>query len=182
MPIVGISICLVIRAASSNSSNNLRVPVAPQTVFVGHDDEVRYDGVDEFVRLKQVVRIGDAAVALVAHGRCFVNQYTVAGHTADNVVQNSPVQIVRDDHTVVAHVLEWKGAPGFEIGLDQSDVSAVGKNARTPAYASPLLAYKETFGTVLKGADARTEAQANANLMDFLVDDVKRARRSLSSR
>jgi hypothetical protein len=61
------------------------------------------------------------------------------------------------------------------------DISAMGKNTRTPAYTSPMLAYKDIFGTVMKGADAAIETEANANLMDFLVDDVKRAQKVLPS-
>ena len=61
------------------------------------------------------------------------------------------------------------------------DISAMGKNTRTPAYTSAMLAYKDIFGTVMKGADAEVETRANVNLMDFLVDDVKRARKSLNS-
>lgn len=62
------------------------------------------------------------------------------------------------------------------------DISAKGKNSRTPAYASPLLAYKDIFGTVLSGDQARLEAEANQNLMDFLIDDVKHAQKSLGSK
>lgn len=75
----------------------------------------------------------------------------------------------------------------FHIGVKSDelfrylDISAQGKNTRTPAYASPLLAYKDIFGTVMKGDNAEVEAEANANLMDFLVSDVKRARRSLNA-
>lgn len=61
------------------------------------------------------------------------------------------------------------------------DISASGKNARTAAYASPKLAYKEIFGTVLAGPQAKVEADANRNLMDFLIDDVKQAQKRLSS-
>ncbi|MEZ5299531.1 MAG: DUF1552 domain-containing protein [Verrucomicrobiales bacterium] len=61
------------------------------------------------------------------------------------------------------------------------DISAQGKNTRTPAYASAALAYKEIFGTVMTGDHAKVEVAAQRNLMDFLVDDVKRAKRSLNS-
>lgn len=61
------------------------------------------------------------------------------------------------------------------------DISAQGKNTRTPAYASPMLAYKEIFGTVMTGDKAKVESEAHRNLMDFLVDDVKRAKKSLNS-
>ncbi|BCX49028.1 hypothetical protein HAHE_29360 [Haloferula helveola] len=73
----------------------------------------------------------------------------------------------------------------FHIGTEPTElfrylsISAMGKNTRTPAYASPMLAYKDIFGTVMKGADAEVEAAANANLLDFLVDDVKRAKKVL---
>lgn len=75
----------------------------------------------------------------------------------------------------------------FHIGTKEDelfrylDISAMGKNTRTPAYVSPMLAYKDIFGTVMKGADAGIELQAKANLMDFLVDDVKRARKRLTA-
>jgi hypothetical protein len=62
------------------------------------------------------------------------------------------------------------------------DISAQGKNTRTPAYASAMLAYKEIFGTVMTGDNARVETLARRNLMDILVDDVKRTRKSLNSR
>ena len=61
------------------------------------------------------------------------------------------------------------------------DVSALSKNTRTPAYASPMLAYRDIFGTVMKGKGARLEAEANRNLMDFLVDDVKALRTRLGA-
>lgn len=75
----------------------------------------------------------------------------------------------------------------FHIGLKSDelfrylDISAQGKNTRTPAYASAMLAYKEIFGTVMTGDDAKIEAVAHQNLMDFLVDDVKRVKKSLNS-
>ena len=74
----------------------------------------------------------------------------------------------------------------FHIGVKPGElfryltISASGKNTRTPAYASPALAYKDIFGTVMTGETAKIEHQADQNLMDFLVDDVKRAQRSLN--
>ena len=61
------------------------------------------------------------------------------------------------------------------------DISAQGKNTRTPAYVSATLAYKDIFGTVMTGDTAKIDGEINRNLMDFLVDDVKRAQRSLNS-
>ncbi len=75
----------------------------------------------------------------------------------------------------------------FHIGTKKDelfrylDISAQGKNTRTPAYASAMLAYKEIFGTVMTGDGAKIEAEAHRNLMDFLVDDVKSAKKSLNS-
>ena len=75
----------------------------------------------------------------------------------------------------------------FHVGNDAADqlqylhISAQGKNARTPAYASPLLGYKDVFGAVATGDKAKIDAAANRNLMDFLVDDVKRVRGTLNS-
>ncbi len=61
------------------------------------------------------------------------------------------------------------------------DISARAKNSRTPAYASPKLAYKDIFGAVLSDDRAKLEVQANQNLMDFLVDDVKRIKKQLGA-
>ena len=75
----------------------------------------------------------------------------------------------------------------FHIGVKPGelfrylDISAQGKNTRTPAFASAMLAYKEIFGTVMTGESAKIEAEAHRNLMDFLVSDVKRAQKSLNS-
>ncbi|MDA7881959.1 DUF1552 domain-containing protein [Akkermansiaceae bacterium] len=75
----------------------------------------------------------------------------------------------------------------FHIGVKPGelfrylDISAQGKNTRTPAFASAMLAYKEIFGTVMTGESAKIEAEAHRNLMDFLVSDVKRAKKSLNS-
>ena len=75
----------------------------------------------------------------------------------------------------------------FHIGIKPEelfrylDISAQGKNARTPAYASPMLAYKEIFGTVMAGDSALEEAIAKRRMMDFLVDDIRRVRKSLIS-
>ncbi len=75
----------------------------------------------------------------------------------------------------------------FHIGIKPDElfrylnISAQGKNTRTPAYASAMLAYKDIFGTVMTGDRAKIEAAAHGNLMDFLVDDVKRAKQRLNS-
>ena len=86
-----------------------------------------------------------------------------------------------------------KNSPGifphlaFHIGTKPGElfrylnVSAQGKNTRTPAYVSAMLAYRDIFGTVLTGDTAKIETEVNRNLMDFLVNDVKRAKRSLNS-
>ncbi|MDB4571398.1 DUF1552 domain-containing protein [Akkermansiaceae bacterium] len=76
----------------------------------------------------------------------------------------------------------------FHIGTKKDelfrylDISAQGKNTRTPAYASAMLAYKEVFGTVMTGDNAKVEEMAHQNLMDFLVDDVKRTKKTLNSK
>jgi hypothetical protein len=75
----------------------------------------------------------------------------------------------------------------FHIGIKPGElfrylkISAQGKNTRTPAYASPMLAYKEIFGTVLTGDSAKIETAAHRNLMDFLVDDIKRVSKQLTA-
>ena len=44
-----------------------------------------------------------------------------------------------------------------------------------------MLAYKDIFGTIITKGNAKIEFDANKNLMDFLVNDVKRAKQSLNA-
>ncbi|MDE0858943.1 MAG: DUF1552 domain-containing protein [Akkermansiaceae bacterium] len=75
----------------------------------------------------------------------------------------------------------------FHIGTKPGElfrylnISAQGKNTRTAAYASAMLAYKDIFGTILTGDNAKIETETDRNLMDFLVNDVKNAKKSLNS-
>ena len=73
------------------------------------------------------------------------------------------------------------------VGLGISDrpehsilynISAWGPDKGAPIQCRPDLAYNELFGSVAQGA-GREEFVARGNLLDFMVDDVKRVERTL---
>ncbi|MEQ8785453.1 MAG: DUF1552 domain-containing protein [Pirellulaceae bacterium] len=76
--------------------------------------------------------------------------------------------------------LGFKMGSGTEL-IAHPRVSASGRGKALPFYCSPMLAYKELFGS-LAGSDKLQAASAlDKHLLDFMVDDVKRVRRSLAA-
>ena len=76
------------------------------------------------------------------------------------------------------------------LGLEMSDfgasvtypaLSAAGPNKILPYYADPMLAYKDLFGTLATKGSAKVANDIDRNVLDFLVDDVKRFQRKLST-
>lgn len=75
------------------------------------------------------------------------------------------------------------------VGLGISDkpehsviynVSASGPNQKLPVQCRPNLAYASLFGSVAEGT-AREAFVAQGNLLDFMIDDIKRAERHLGT-
>lgn len=76
--------------------------------------------------------------------------------------------------------------PHVAIGLGASPettmnykISAAGPGKAVPIICSPSLAFKSLFGSVSEGA-GRTAFEQKTNLLEFMADDVKRARGSLA--
>ena len=69
----------------------------------------------------------------------------------------------------------------FGATMTYPNLSATGPNQKLPYYADPALAYAELFGTVA-GGDAKAANDIQRNLLDFMVDDVKRYSSRLNSR
>lgn len=76
-----------------------------------------------------------------------------------------------------------------QIGLGISDkpehtviynTSVISRGKKVPTQCRPDLAYQQLFGSVA-GGNAAQAFQARTNLMDFMIDDVKRLERRLSS-
>lgn len=61
------------------------------------------------------------------------------------------------------------------------DLSASGPRKALPYYADPMLAYTDLFGTIATGGTAKTAIDIDRNMLDFMVDDVKRYQNALSS-
>ncbi len=57
-------------------------------------------------------------------------------------------------------------------------LSALGPKKTLPFYADPMMAYRDLFGTVIQGA-ARAEVDIDRNVLDFMIDDVKRYQKRL---
>lgn len=60
-------------------------------------------------------------------------------------------------------------------------LSALGTNQILPYYADPGLAYQDLFGTLAKSGQAKAAGDIDRNVLDFMIDDVKRFQRRLSS-
>ena len=75
---------------------------------------------------------------------------------------------------------------GFKMGganelIAHPRVSASGKGKTLPFYCSPQLAYKELFGTLANNDKMQAASALDKHLLDFMVDDVKRVRKTLTS-
>ena len=60
-------------------------------------------------------------------------------------------------------------------------LSASAPRKPLPYYADPMLAYTDLFGTIATGGKAKAAVEVDGNILDFLVEDVKRFRASFSS-
>lgn len=75
---------------------------------------------------------------------------------------------------------------GFKMGtasdlIAHPAVSAAGRGRRLPFYCSPMLAYKELFGSLAKNEALQAGSQLDRELLDFMVDDVKRVKQKLAA-
>ncbi len=73
---------------------------------------------------------------------------------------------------------------GFKMGgaselIAHPKLSAWGKSKPMPFYCSPMMAYQELFGSLASGEKLKAAAQLDRHLLDFMVDDVKRAKKAL---
>lgn len=75
--------------------------------------------------------------------------------------------------------LGFEMANNIDTMITYPKISALGKNKNIPFYANPMMAYKDLFGTVLTGGKLKSEFDINKNILDFLVGDVKRAKKDL---
>jgi len=75
---------------------------------------------------------------------------------------------------------------GFKMGganeqIAHPKMSASGKGKPLPFYCSPMLAYKELFGSLAKNEKMKAASALDKHLLDFMVEDVKRAQSGLNS-
>ena len=73
---------------------------------------------------------------------------------------------------------------GFKMGgaselIAHPRLSASGKGKPLPFYCSPMMAYQELFGSLATGEKLKAATQLDRHLLDFMVDDVKRAKKTL---
>ncbi|QDU97720.1 DUF1552 domain-containing protein [Lignipirellula cremea] len=75
---------------------------------------------------------------------------------------------------------------GFKMGsaddlIAHPHLSAAGRGKPLPFYCSPLLAYKELFGSLARNEELQAASQLDKELLDFMVDDVKRVQQRLAA-
>lgn len=73
---------------------------------------------------------------------------------------------------------------GFKMGgaselIAHPALSAWTKGKPLPFYCSPNMAYQELFGSLATGEKMKSASELDRHLLDFMVDDVKRARKEL---
>ena len=75
---------------------------------------------------------------------------------------------------------------GFKMGKESEliahpSVSASGRGKTLPFYCSPMTAYQELFGSLAENKELKAAAELDRHLLDFMVDDVRRAKKSLAA-
>lgn len=75
---------------------------------------------------------------------------------------------------------------GFKMGgtndiIAHPRVSATGRGKTLPFYCSPTLAYKELFGGLAKNDQMKAASALDRHLLDFMVEDVRRVKKTLSA-
>ena len=134
--------------------------------------------------LKQHVTIindlsGRAAAVNDPHG---ANFGTLGVYRSDNgappAAETIDGTLARLMPNVFAH-LGFKMGGGTEL-ISHPRVSAAGRGKTLPFYCSPMLAYKELFGSLAQSDELKAASALDKHLLDFMVDDVKRVKRSLA--
>ncbi|MEM1069659.1 MAG: DUF1552 domain-containing protein [Planctomycetota bacterium] len=69
----------------------------------------------------------------------------------------------------------------FGKSVTYPKLSASGPRKPLPYYADPLLAYTDLFGTIATGGKAKASVEIDGNILDFMVNDVKRYQGAFSS-
>jgi hypothetical protein len=123
---------------------------------------------------------GRAAAVSDPHGAHFgtLGMYRSAGG-APPVGETIDAALAKAMPSVFSHL-------GFKMGtaaelMAHPRVSASGRGKTLPFYCSPMLAYKELFGSLAKNEELQAASQLDQELLDFLADDVKRAKKSLAA-
>ncbi len=60
-------------------------------------------------------------------------------------------------------------------------ISALGKDKNLPFFSSPALAYKSLFGLVSDDKNVQIDSQLDSKLLDFLIGDIKRVKKTLNA-
>jgi hypothetical protein len=74
---------------------------------------------------------------------------------------------------------------GFKMGkatelIAHPSVSAAGRGKTLPFYCSPMMAYKELFGSLATDKKLKATSELDKHLLDFMVEDVSRVRKTLA--
>ncbi len=133
------------------------------------------ESLEPFTKRIALVQHLSGRVALSDHsanhgclGACPANKGPIA-QTIDHAIAEA-------NPGVIPHIaIGLGGNPGTIMNYR---LSASGPGQATPIICSPELAFKSLFGSVAEGANGKNFDQT-ANLLDFMTDDVKRARNAL---
>lgn len=75
---------------------------------------------------------------------------------------------------------------GFKMGktnqlIAHPSLSASGRGKTLPFYCSPMMAYQELFGSLATNDKLKAATDLDRHLLDFMVDDVRRLKTTLST-
>lgn len=102
------------------------------------------------------------------------NGYSVAvDRTIDGALANT--------HPGVFKHLGFKLAPKTETKVERPSITAFGPKQPGTYYCDPAMAFGELFGSIATNKDIQARQLGDKKLLDFLIDDTKRVKKSLNA-
>jgi len=144
-----------------------------------HETLRSLDPVKEYVNIINGLS-GRAAAVSDPHG---ANFGTLGVYRSDN---GAPPAAETIDGTFAKAMPSVFPHLGFKMGganeqIAHPKVSASGKGKPLPFYCSPMLAYKELFGSLATNDQMKAASALDRHLLDFMAEDVKRTQKRLNS-
>src|SRR5258706_14534412 len=113
---------------------------------------------EQLVGSQKKIRIARAAIALVAQGESFVDEYAARTHRTDQIRKERSMQIVGHDHAVE---LAWRKGPGPRLDVRNENLRSAGS---TECSERRLIAIDADDGKAQRAQVARVPAVATGDV------------------